>query len=137
MRDSYRPPGGFPKTPLLLRWKPLARIWHYFKKKYRSQRIGPTVTRLLGPQYRRSRNRIEIDITYRCNLRCVNCNRSIARAPENLDIQVDKIAKFAEDSLRRSVRWRRIRLLGGEPTLHPQFMQIVELLRSYRATGNP
>ena len=114
----------------------MAQIWYSLKKRYRSLRIQPLMTRLLGPQYRRSRDRIEIDITYRCNLRCVNCNRSIARAPENLDIATDKIVEFVEDSLRRSLRWRRIRLLGGEPTLHPQFMQIVELLRSYRDRGN-
>ena len=130
-------PGGFPQLPLPLRWKTLARLWYRWKAVYRRYRIRPLPTLLLGPQYRRSRDLIEIDITYRCNLRCINCNRSIARAPEDLDLPFEKVAEFVEDSLRRGIRWRRIRLLGGEPTAHPDFLRIVELLRGYRSRGNP
>jgi hypothetical protein len=91
----------------------------------------------MGPQYTRSRNRIEIDITYRCNLGCRNCNRSIARAPESLDISLDVVQDFVEQCLCRGHRWRRIRVLGGEPTLHPRFLEIVDLLLSYRQHGYP
>src|SRR5512136_1024527 len=44
-------------------------------------RISPPATRLLGPRYRRSRDRIDIDITWDCNLRCYHCNRSCQQAP--------------------------------------------------------
>ena len=44
------------------------------KALWRRSRAQKWMTLLLGPQYSRSRNRIEIDITYRCNLRCLNCS---------------------------------------------------------------
>jgi hypothetical protein len=34
-------------------------------------------------------------------------------------------------------RWERIRILGGEPTLHPAIFDIVDLLLDYRNTVNP
>jgi len=135
MLDIYKQLGGFPKRNRLLRRKPIAKLWYYIKGKYRFIRVGPLMTRLFGSQYKRSRNQIEIDITYRCNLSCANCNRSIARAPENLDISIDTIAEFVQVSLQKKIHWRRIRVLGGEPTLHPQFMEIIDLLRSYRDNG--
>jgi hypothetical protein len=41
------------------------------------------------------------------------------------------------ESVEKGVRWERIRLLGGEPTLHRDFFAIVELCRSYRLTFSP
>jgi hypothetical protein len=137
MRAEHQPQGGFRKAPRFLKWGPAERAWFAARRRYRDLRVHRIATRALGPQYTRSRNRIEIDITYRCNLGCLNCNRSIARAPENLDIPVSAIEGFVEQSLRRGVRWHRIRVLGGEPTLHPQFIEIVSVLRSYRQSWVP
>jgi len=92
------------------------------------------MTALLGPQYRRSRDLIEIDITYLCNLHCLNCNRSVTQAREALHMTVQMISRFVDESLKSGRTWRRIRVLGGEPTLHPEFQQIIdELLRYKRA----
>ena len=113
--------------------RPLQRLEFALRAGWRRLRIRTGVTRLLGPQYVRSRDSIEIDITYACNLRCTNCNRSVTQAPEKAELGIDRIREFVDDSLNRGKRWRRIRLLGGEPTLHPQFFQIVELLLAYRA----
>ncbi len=90
------------------------------------------MTALLGPQYRRSRDRIEIDITYACNLHCLNCNRSVTQAPESMHMSVAMIRDFVNQSLARRKRWRRIRVLGGEPTVHPQFEEIIGELLRYR-----
>jgi hypothetical protein len=99
---------------------------------YRSLRITPFATRLLGPQYVRSRDAIEIDITYVCNLRCNNCNRSITQAPEKTHMSIATIEAFVRNSILHNKHWRTIRLLGGEPTLHPQFLDILDILRRYR-----
>tara|TARA_R110002074_G_scaffold106618_1_gene230379 strand:+ start:29395 stop:30180 length:786 start_codon:yes stop_codon:yes gene_type:complete len=91
-------------------------------------RIQKPVTRLLGYQYAPSRDLIEIDLTYLCNLRCNNCNRSSAQAPEARHISISQIRQFVDDSIAQKRHWRRIRILGGEPTLHPEFLQIMETL---------
>ena len=105
-------------------------IWRYI----RSTKL---LTKLIGTQYSRSRNRIEIDITYKCNLRCLNCNRSINTAPSSLSMTIKQIQEFIEDSVTVNKKWRSIRILGGEPTLHPNFRDIITLLREYRKQHNP
>ncbi len=97
----------------------------------RSQRH---VTHLFGPPFRRSRRDVEIDITYRCNLRCANCNRSCTQVPSTLDMPVDRIRSFLAESHDMGIEWRRIRLLGGEPTLHPKLPAVLEALAAHRRT---
>lgn len=96
------------------------------------RRVTPRATRWLGPQYRRSRTRIELDVTWACNLRCFNCNRSCEQAPTGEQMTVDQVRRFVDESLQRGHRWERIRVLGGEPTLHPEFDQILGELLRYR-----
>ena len=95
------------------------------------------VARILGRPFAVSRRYIEIDLTYRCNLRCRNCNRSCSQAPIRCDLPVAQIAAFIRESVAADRRWERVRLLGGEPTLHPDFAAIVEMLREYRTRRNP
>ncbi|MBU0550607.1 radical SAM protein [Myxococcota bacterium] len=99
----------------------------------RRVRISRRITRVLGPQYRRSRDLIEVDITYACNLSCQNCNRSVSHAKQALHMKVADITRFVDESISRGKRWRRIRILGGEPTLHPKFNEIIEELLRYHA----
>lgn len=91
-------------------------------------RIQKLSTMVLGGQYHTSHDLIEIDITYQCNLKCNNCNRSSAQAPDNVHIDLSQIVNFVEESLKRKRPWKRIRILGGEPTLHPEFKQIIDQL---------
>ncbi len=117
------------------RWLWAWRIWYNLRAAWRHLRISRPLTQLLGPQYRRSRSMIEIDITYLCNLHCLNCNRSVTQAREAKHMTVTDITRFVEDSLSRGKLWRRIRVLGGEPTLHPQFEAIVDELMRYKASS--
>lgn len=95
------------------------------------------VRKHIGSPWTISREYLEIDLTYRCNLSCPNCNRSCAQAPRSTDMSTGQIEHLIAESLVRGYNWRRIRLLGGEPTLHPRFLEIVELLRVYRNTYLP
>lgn len=110
----------------------LWRIVYALRALWRYIRTTRPMTRLLGPQYRRSRDLIEIDITYLCNLHCLNCNRSVTQARDTMHMPVAMVTEFVESSIRRGKRWRRIRVLGGEPTLHPEFHEIIAVLRRYR-----
>ena len=73
-------------------------------------------------------NRIEIDITYRCNLGCRACNRSCAQAPTTEQISVERIKSFVNESIAAGKCWEFINVLGGEPTLHPQLAEILSCL---------
>jgi hypothetical protein len=80
---------------------------------------------------------IEIDVTYACNLGCFNCNRSCEQAATGEHMSVRQIERFVAESVARGIRWERIRLLGGEPTLHPDIFAILDLLRAYRNEHSP
>lgn len=99
---------------------------------YRYIRVQKPITKLFGPEYARSRKYIEIDITYRCNLNCINCNRSCRQAPTNEQMTVEQIQKFVKESIDINVKWERIRVMGGEPTLHPNVIEILNLLLDYK-----
>ncbi len=76
---------------------------------------------------------VEIEICTNCNLRCVNCDRSVRQAPSNEHMSVVQVRKFVDESIALNWRWAQITLLGGEPTLHPHFDQIVGTLAVYHA----
>ncbi len=130
MRTPESSFGRAPAAPS--RWLPVLRRWYLLRAWWRHRRVSRGLTRVLGPQYRRSRELIEIDITYLCNLNCFNCNRSVRQAPEALHLPLAALTAFVDQSLARGQRWRRIRVLGGEPTLHPAFFEVIEELRRYR-----
>ena len=111
---------------------PLARVWFPIKAVWRNFRIQKSVTRWLGPQYRRSRDLLEIDITYACNLHCINCNRSVTQAPEAKHLTLEAVQAAVAEWKSVGKKWKRIRILGGEPTVHPQFEAIVDAIRAYR-----
>ncbi|MGW8320821.1 MAG: radical SAM protein [Thermodesulfobacteriota bacterium] len=69
---------------------------------------------------------LELQVTNRCNLRCLHCYLGPARA-------VDLTAAEVRQVLRQFEQMQGLRLLvsGGEPLLHPQFHQ---LNRMFRAT---
>lgn len=128
-----RKTGSFKRRPAFAsHWAPAGKVWYWLRARLRHMRISQVVTRVLGSQYRRSRTCIEIDITYICNLRCLNCNRSCSQAPEALHMSPERVRDFVDESIGRVHRWERIRVLGGEPTLHPQFTEIIEQLVRYR-----
>lgn len=71
---------------------------------------------------------IEIDITYECNLKCINCNRSSTQAPIIGGMTLEQIEKFVSESIELNKEWKLINLLGGEPSIHIDFLEIVNLI---------
>ncbi|OAV75650.1 molybdenum cofactor biosynthesis protein A [Bacteroidales bacterium Barb7] len=73
-------------------------------------------------------NKIEIDITYECNLKCVACNRSCSQAPTHEKMDMSNIEDFVNESITQKKKWELINILGGEPTLHPHFEDIIRYI---------
>ncbi len=46
------------------------------------------------------------------------------------------IEAFIRESVEKKAEWKRIRILGGEPTLHSGIFDIIELLEDYRSVHN-
>lgn len=104
---------------------------------YQFVRVQSLVVKYFGRPFRPSRSFAEIDITYQCNLKCQNCNRSCTQAPSHIEMPVGDIASFIRQSIENKIAWKRIRLLGGEPTLHSRILDIIDLLMDYRKKHNP
>ena len=95
-------------------------------------RLTKPVTRMLGPRWKPNHKVVAIIPTYDCNLKCINCNQSCRQAPSIEHMAVEQIEKFVEESKNQKRRWDLIRILGGEPTLHPQIWDILRLLLAYK-----
>jgi len=68
---------------------------------------------------------IEIDITYECNLKCINCNRSSTQAPIKEGMTLEQIENFVSESIELNKKWKLINILGGEPSIHNVFLEII------------
>lgn len=81
--------------------------------------------------YRQNFNRIEIEICIQCNLHCFQCDRSSAQAPSSECMSVDQIVHFVQEAIELEWLWYEIEILGGEPTLHPDLLEILNILSNY------
>jgi hypothetical protein len=94
------------------------------------------VSQMVKRRWTSNLHRVEIEITTLCNLRCVNCDRSVRQAPSGERMTVEQIDRFVDESLEQTWAWERITLLGGEPTLHPELDAVLRSLDRYR-TSHP
>ncbi len=112
----------------------LSRLALDFYQFFRAQSF---VVRLFGRQFHPSRKYVEIDVTYKCNLRCLNCNRSCTQLPSSTEMPLKTVEAFVRQSILSDVKWKRIRILGGEPTMHSRFFDIIRVLTDYKKNFNP
>jgi sulfatase maturation enzyme AslB (radical SAM superfamily) len=117
------------------RFPRIARAVITLRQGWRALRVLKFARILFGYQFAPAQDQIEIDLTYLCNLQCNNCNRSSAQAPEAMHLELEQLRRFVSDSLAQGRNWSRIRLLGGEPTLHPEFDKVFGILEPLRAVS--
>src|SRR6185369_13619600 len=81
-------------------------------------------------RFNREIDYLRISLVDHCNLRCVYCMPLDARrsAPETKWLEPAELEMVARAAI--GVGFRKIRLTGGEPTLRPDLLEIVERLAS-------
>jgi hypothetical protein len=54
-----------------------------------------------------------------------------------MQLSVEQIQRFIRESIASRAHWSEIVLIGGEPTIHREFLTIIELVRAYRDQHSP
>lgn len=77
-----------------------------------------------------------IVITNHCNLNCGGCSQLIGQFTKNQlwNITLEDLEKSIQ-LLKKNPSKHPITIFGGEPTLHPQWNEIVKLLKSHTPTN--
>jgi hypothetical protein len=78
---------------------------------------------------------LTLDITYHCNMACTNCNRlsNVKNKPRN-NLSLKDIKIILLNLIHNKNPVKTIIISGGEPTVHPEFLDIIKLVGSYCAT---
>ncbi len=100
-------------------------------------RLESRFRRMLGLPFMLNFSKVEIELTTLCNLSCNNCDRSSGQARSAEAMSVDQIARFISESIKHGKRWRKIVIQGGEPLLHPEILQILEMFVEYKKSFSP
>lgn len=82
-------------------------------------------------------NKIEIEITSKCNMKCTQCDRSCTQAATDEHMSLEQIRHFIRESVRTGKKWAFIVIIGGEPTLHFDIFEIANMLIQYKLTFSP
>jgi organic radical activating enzyme len=75
------------------------------------------------------RNTLQIFITNRCNLNCDGCFARFAMKEDNSDITLQEYRNAIADFLDKD--GEQVNLLGGEPLLHPNLKEILDINKGY------
>jgi len=81
-------------------------------------------------------NNLGVFITASCNLKCFNCQTSASQAPSSDLMTVEQVETIVREAISLKYYWSQIIITGGEATLHPQLLEILEKIKKYQ-TFNP
>src|SRR3990172_567027 len=72
--------------------------------------------------------KIELNITFQCNLKCPGCNRLCNITELDKPMEVKQVRLLIEKLREENVKLIRTKVVGGEPTLHRNFLEICRVL---------
>jgi len=75
---------------------------------------------------------IQLEVTSFCQLGCFNCDRNCGIYKDKSYISLDELKKFVDDSIKMRKKWKRIDIIGGEPTYYPHFKEMFEVIKVYK-----
>ena len=80
--------------------------------------------------YPQQMNYINLTINNYCNLNCYSCDQFVDSAPAKKSDQMslEQIKDFVEESQNLKWEWHELRVTGGEPSLHPDFFEILNVI---------
>lgn len=89
----------------------------------------------LTDNFDRQHDYLRISITERCNLRCLYCmpEEGVSLSPKEHILTVPEILYLSSLFVSQGVN--KIRLTGGEPTVHPQILPLLKDIGSLRTKG--
>ena len=94
----------------------------------RRRGLGEQQPKALVDSYGRAIRDLRLSLTDRCNFRCVYCMDPDVRFMRKVDLLTDaEMLRLVRVCVGLGVR--RVRLTGGEPTLHPTLLELIEDLR--------
>lgn len=84
------------------------------------------VAEATGSSNGKSREVLYLNLTYRCDSRCLFCAADVKYKQKPQNIPLASLTRMLGEK-----RYLRIGLSGGEPTLHPDILEIVRLCRAH------
>lgn len=74
--------------------------------------------------------RIELELTLRCNLACPTCSRhcNMYSPCKDTDMNAMQLGRFMSQVETKGDVWDTVAVMGGEPTLHPLFSDVMHAL---------
>jgi hypothetical protein len=89
---------------------------------------------MIDRDYTPKSDKAEWHLTYRCDLRCTTCNRGCFLPPQTADMTLADAEEFCRQANELDYH-PRIIIIGGEPTLHPDFWNFVRLAHAFNPNG--
>jgi len=87
-----------------------------------------SATPWLHPETGQPMRRLEFHITYHCPERCAFCSEEHRMAAYNpFPVTFGRVARVLREQAERGVE--SVHFTGGEPTIHPQFVEILQLAK--------
>ena len=102
---------------------------------YPKEKEKHVVTNHLIDNFDRHHNYLRISLTERCNLRCTYCmpEEGVPLTPDSQLLKKDEILRLARLFVSQGVT--KIRLTGGEPTVRPDIVELIQNLGELKHHG--
>lgn len=118
-------------------WKNLDKLIHFdFKDMTQGFVVSDTGFHLVSQLQETESNlggkdKIQIHLNTNCNMSCHHCS-SFSNIGKHLYLSIEKLNSFIEESINIGKEWKKIWLIGGEPSLYPYLKEAIGILDEYR-----